>query len=139
MVACDWRGEFIGSVAFFPCRVLSPLLAEASSLHWAMALVLEFGFRLVYFETDYLHLFECWRKKFEGFSYLASIVSDCHNIALPFYYVCLSFIRCSGNMVIDFLVRNASTHASSTWVEEVPPVAIHLVNVNVLASMPPCY
>lgn len=68
-------------------------------------------------------------------SYLVSVIREgCLLIAL-FDYVHLSFIRSRGNMVADFLARNASSFPDSFWIEEVPLAVVSLVNSYLFASM----
>ncbi|XP_057452977.1 uncharacterized protein LOC130744833 [Lotus japonicus] len=136
MVARGTHGAILGAAALYPVSVISPLLGEACGFRWALKLATEFGFRSVCFETDYLQLFEWWKKGSIGLSYLDTIVRECRLFTSAFSYFQFTFVRRSGNLVADFLARNASNFPNSVWVEEVPHDVDHLVINDALASSP---
>lgn len=63
-VARDNAGEVLAATPKYPTVVLSPTVAEALSLWWAMDLSIQLGFRRVQFETDCLLLQQAWKKAF---------------------------------------------------------------------------
>ncbi|XP_057426348.1 uncharacterized protein LOC130719758 [Lotus japonicus] len=135
MVARDNAGEVLAAAAKFPTLALSPIVAEALSLRWAMELSVDLGFRRVQFETDCLPLFQAW-KKANGTSYIFSIIYDCRSLFSAFDYVDFSFVRRQGNSCADYLARRASTFQDVVWIEEGPPELTSFLLSDVLASMP---
>ncbi|XP_057431260.1 uncharacterized protein LOC130724076 [Lotus japonicus] len=135
LVARDHAGEVLAAAAKYPTMVLSPTVAEALSLRWAMDLAIQLGFRRVQFETDCLLLQQAW-KKVSGNSYLFSIIKDCHKLVVFFDHVDLTFVRREGNSCADYLARNASSYPDFVWIEEGPPGLSSLLRDDVLASVP---
>ncbi|XP_057428472.1 uncharacterized protein LOC130721892 [Lotus japonicus] len=137
MVARDYVGAIMAAATAYPVASISLLLAEAGCLRWALRLAIDLGFRRVVFETDCLQLFNWWKSRQEGVSFLATVVSECRSLVTAFDAFSISFVKHSGNTVADLLARNASTYTNEVWVEEVPDIAVNLVAQDVLASMPP--
>ncbi|XP_057452189.1 uncharacterized protein LOC130744007 [Lotus japonicus] len=135
MVARDNAGEVLSAAAKFPTLALSPTVAEALSLRWAMELSVDLGFRRVQFETDCLPLFQAW-KKANGTSYIFLLIFDCRSLFSAFDYVDLSFVCRQGNSCADYLARRASTFQNVLWIEEGPPELTSFLLSDVLASMP---
>lgn len=74
----------MAAATLYPVASLSPLLAEASCFWWAQHLPIDLGFRQVAFQTNCLQLFNWWKGRIEGFSFLASIVADCRILVYAF-------------------------------------------------------
>lgn len=126
------NGEIMAATTSYPS--LSPLLVEAMTLRWSLALEIDLGFRRVCVETNCLQLCHWWKKGVEGRSYLATIIRDCRSYVNVFYSFCFSFVRHCGHLVADFLAKDASTYADLVWVEEVSESALSLVNIDVISS-----
>ncbi|XP_057452876.1 uncharacterized protein LOC130744733 [Lotus japonicus] len=135
MVARDNAGEVLAAAAKFATLALSPTVAEALCLRWAMELSVHLGFRRVQFETDYLPLFQAW-KKANGTSYLFSIIYDCRSLLSAIDYVDFSFVRRQGKFCADYLARHAFTFQDVVWIEEGPPGLSSFLCSDILASMP---
>ncbi|XP_057436973.1 uncharacterized protein LOC130729288 [Lotus japonicus] len=134
MVARDEEGMILAAVTLASVMMQSAGLAEALCLRWVMSLALELGFFNVCFETDSLQLFQWWRIRSRGCSYLDLIISDCRSLVSSFTLMDLLFVRRSGNTAADFLARGASSFA--VWIEEGPPGLDTFVASDALASMP---
>lgn len=104
--------------------VSSPVLGEALSLRWSISLAIDLGFRHVILETDCLQLFDMWRRKGRGCSYLASMIQEARALRVYFDFLDLCFVRRKGNNVADFLARNAFCFGQRVWVEDVPPALV---------------
>ncbi|XP_057452127.1 uncharacterized protein LOC130743933 [Lotus japonicus] len=137
MVARNFEGEILASATAYPVASLSPLLAEAGFFRLALCFAIELGFRRVEFQNDCLQLFNWWKSRREGVSFLATTVRECRFLISGFDVFTLSFVRRSGNAAADYLARNASTYADMVWVEEVPDCVFHVVAQDVLAPMLP--
>ncbi|XP_057418602.1 uncharacterized protein LOC130712805 [Lotus japonicus] len=85
--------------------------AEALAFRWAIGLAINLVFRRVCFETNCLTLFQVWKKSPDGRNYLATIFSDCFQLCRSLDFVFVVFVRRSGNVVLDFLARNAASYA----------------------------
>lgn len=57
MVACDYDGGILVAATSSMVQVLSPMLAEAHGLRWALVLASELGFQSASFETDSFQLY----------------------------------------------------------------------------------
>ncbi|XP_057452170.1 uncharacterized protein LOC130743990 [Lotus japonicus] len=134
MVARDEEGALLAAATLAPVMMQSAGLAEALCLRWAMRLALDLGFFSVCFETDSLQLYQWWRRRTRGSSYLDLIISDCRTLALSFANIDVLFVRRSGNRAADFLARGASSFL--VWIEEGPPGLDAFVTSDAMASMP---
>ncbi|XP_057428231.1 uncharacterized protein LOC130721452 [Lotus japonicus] len=137
MVARNHDGLVLAAAAEVVERPSTVVEAEALAFRWAIGLAINFGFRRVCFETDCLTLFQMWKKPPDGRNYLATIFSDCFQLCRSLDLVSVVFVRRSGNVVADFLARNAASYAGLVWIEEVPPEVDVFVTADLLASMPP--
>ncbi|XP_057433855.1 uncharacterized protein LOC130726575 [Lotus japonicus] len=137
MVARNHDGLILAAAAEVVERPSTVVEAEALAFRWAIGLAITLGFRLVFFETECLTLFHMWKKPLDGRNYLATILSDCFQLSRSLDFVYVVFIRRSGNVVADFLARNASSYAGLVWIEEVPPEVDVFVTADILTSMPP--
>lgn len=107
MVAWNGEKEVMAAATSHPFYILSLLLAKASCFRWAMTLAMDYSLQRMCFETE--QLLQWCKKKMEGLSYLDLISRDCCSRISAFDFVCLTFVRCSGNFIADFLAKNAST------------------------------
>ncbi|XP_057444542.1 uncharacterized protein LOC130736769 [Lotus japonicus] len=137
MVARNHDGLVLAAAAEVVERPSTVVEAEALAFRWAIELAINLGFRRVCFETDCLTLFQMWKKPPDGRNYLATIFSDCFQLCCSLDFVSVVFVRRSGNVVADFLARNAASYAGLVWIEEVPPEVDVFVTADLLASMPP--
>lgn len=136
LIVRNMLGEVLASAAQYLLHAASAILGEALAFPWSMQLAIQMGFRRVLFETNFLQLFQLWKKPPDGRSYLSSIVGDCFMLSRSFDYVDLSFVRRGGNSVADFLAGTASKYTDIVRLEEVPSEVITLVHASVMASMP---
>ncbi|XP_057418315.1 uncharacterized protein LOC130712500 [Lotus japonicus] len=136
MVARNGAGEVMAAATRPGVDVLSPLLAEAAAFRWVMVLSMELGFRTVNFETDFKLLYDAWRMKNLGSSYLFALLSDCKDLVQFFDFCSLSFVRRTGNKVADFLAKRAGDFGDSVWIDEVPQAAMQLILDDVRALVP---
>ncbi|XP_057453036.1 uncharacterized protein LOC130744894 [Lotus japonicus] len=102
MVVRDEEGAAFAAATASSFYALSEAVGEVMRLRWAMSLAVDLGFRSVCLETDCLQLFEVWKKGGVGRSYLATLVQEARSLSSFFDVVNLSFIRRTGNCVVDF-------------------------------------
>ncbi|XP_057432105.1 uncharacterized protein LOC130724854 [Lotus japonicus] len=136
MVVRDVDGMVLAAATESNVCVLSPVQGEALCMRWAIALAIDLGFRHVLLETDCLQLFDMWRSKGRGRSYLATMVQEARTLSCHFDFIDLCFVRRSGNSVADYFARNAVSYGQRVWVEDVPPAVLPLVNGDILSSAP---
>lgn len=114
----------------------SPVLVEALAFQRTIGLASQLGFRRVCFETDYLQLFQRWKKPPYGNSYLILVVRECISLCRLFDFAILSFVCRSVNAIADFIARRVSSFAGLVWIEGVPTEVNSYVSMDVSAFMP---
>lgn len=133
LIARDEEGEVLASATLAPVMMQPACLTEALCLQWAMRIAIDLGFHVVCFETNSLQLFQWWRRRSRGSSYLDLVIFYCRSLSVSFDSMDVSFIRRSGNSVADFLARGASFFL--VWIEEGPPGLNAFVRSDILASV----
>ncbi|XP_057444387.1 uncharacterized protein LOC130736590 [Lotus japonicus] len=111
IVARNYDGLVLAAAAEVVERPSTVVEAEALAFRLTIGLAINLGFRRVCFETYCLTLFQMWKKPPDGRNNLATIFSDCFQLCRSLDFVSVVFVRCSGNVVADFLARNAASYA----------------------------
>lgn len=112
-------GEVMAAATSYPVVCLSSLLDEATTFKWSLRLAVEFDFRRMCFETDYLSLYLWWKRGLKGCAYLDAIYERLSNFYPTFVSFDFCFVMRLSNSVADFLTMNASTYSDHVWVKEV--------------------
>ncbi|XP_057452290.1 uncharacterized protein LOC130744116 [Lotus japonicus] len=136
-IARNNHSEVLASTCWRYGLVTSPTVAEALSMRWSMILARDLGFRWVVFGTDCSLLFQAWKRKGGGCSFLDSIVRDCIFLLLDFDVFSLLFVRHTGNCAADALASLSFSQGEFVWIEDVPPQLIGIVQFDVLALVLP--
>lgn len=78
----------------FPIYTLSPLLAEVACFCWVLCLDIDMDFQRVGFETDYLQLFQRWKRRSEGvvLPWIILLVTVVYVLLVLILFVFLLFI-----------------------------------------------
>lgn len=129
MVVRNYEALVLASSAVVFGRASSTVVAEALALRWAVSLAVDLGFQRVCFETDRLQLFQLWKKLPDESNYLSTILNDCFLFSRSFDLFSIIFVRRLGNVVVEFLARNAPSFARLVWIKEVPPEVVSLATL----------
>ncbi|XP_057432939.1 uncharacterized protein LOC130725760 [Lotus japonicus] len=137
MVMRNNHGEVLAAATTELGPVLSPVLAEALGMRWALRLATKLGFRRIWIETDCLELYTFWNRQGGEFSHLATVVFDCRSLLPNFDVFNFTFVRRTSNGAADALARLAFHYGCMIWIEEAPSEITSITQDDVLASMAP--
>ncbi|XP_057450419.1 uncharacterized protein LOC130742132 [Lotus japonicus] len=113
------EGEcFFATTSFSPYR-LSPLMAEAVGVRWALAEALRIDMDSVIMETDLVEVISCFVGR-KCVANLETVIQDCRNLAVQFASFSIVHTKREGNRVAHALAAKASDYQNRCWWSEFP-------------------
>ncbi|TKY56857.1 hypothetical protein E2542_SST21303 [Spatholobus suberectus] len=134
-VCRDFEGNILAAATKVFDYCLSPKLAEAVSMKWALQVARELSSCDFCMATDCLQLKLAWTRQKQGpHTYFEGLLEDCKLLSRNASHFQLHFVKRSGNKVADALANLAFDVPENIWIEEAP----HQVASIILSDVQTC-